>query len=59
MPYLLCLLNNQLTPEELEKFLCYYTNITEEIHTIKVIDQDICYLNFFVFPSERILFSAL
>ena len=59
MPYLFCLLNNQLPAKKSDESLCYYTNITKAIQTIRATSEDVCYLECLVFPGEKLLFPTL
>ena len=59
MPYLSCLLNNQLRAKKSDESLCYYTNSTKVIQTIRATSEEVCYLECLLFPGEKVLVPTL
>ena len=52
-------INNQLPAKKIDKSLCYYINVTEELQTVRATNQGVCYLECLVFPGERVIFATL
>ena len=59
MPYLFSAITDKLPVEESDQALCYYTNNTDIVQTIRTKNQGTSYLEYVVFPGERVLFATL
>ncbi|MGB3789064.1 MAG: DUF1830 domain-containing protein [Phormidesmis sp.] len=58
MTYLHSLLSAKLPTRSSDQILCYYTNSTQNVQNIRVLNGEQCQFERIVFSKERILFEA-
>ncbi len=58
MTYLHSLLSAELPTQNSEQILCYYTNSTQNVQNIRVLNGEQCQLEHIIFSKERFLFEA-
>lgn len=59
MTYLLSLVTAKSPSKGSAQILCYYMNNTSDNKIIRVMSGVVCHFERFIFPKERILFTAL